>query len=104
MGVITGGPNTPRIQKIVIQIDDCSIQANIQRQTLWVPKDQNVFSDYMSKLGSCNAYSFTVMPWVKELIERNFGTYTIDRLLHTTMFKSFLIDAIHCTLNPMQNG
>ena len=79
MDVITGGSNTPRIQEIVIQIDDCCIQANIQRHTLWVPRDQNIIADYMSKLGSGDAYSFTVLPWVKELLERNFGPYTIDR-------------------------
>ncbi len=75
MDVITGGSNTPRIQ----EIDDCCIQANIQRHTLWVPRDQNIIADYMSKLDSGDAYSFTVLPWVKELLGRNFGPYTIDR-------------------------
>ena len=33
----------------------------------------------MSKLGSGDAYLFTVLLWVKLLLERHFGIHTVDR-------------------------
>ena len=53
--VITEGSNTHRIQEIVFQIDDCCIQANIRQHTLWVPRDQNIIADHMSKLAHWTA-------------------------------------------------
>lgn len=76
---ISGGSTTPRIQEIVIQIDDCCIDANIDRHTIWVPRDLNIIADYMSKLGSGDAYSFTVQPWVRTLLDDTFGAHSIDR-------------------------
>jgi hypothetical protein len=54
--------NTERIQDIVIQIDDCCIHANIERRTLWVPRELNTVANYMSKLcnGDAFKFSFTV--------------------------------------------
>jgi hypothetical protein len=76
---ITGGSKTPRIQDIVIQIDDFCIDANIDRHTLWVPRNLNTIADYMSKFGTGDKFSFTVQPWVRDLLDSSFGTHTIDR-------------------------
>jgi hypothetical protein len=75
---IFGGSKTPRIQDIVIQIDDCCIAANINRHTIWVPRNLNIIADYMSKFGIGNAFSFTVQPWVRSLLDAAFGTHTVD--------------------------
>ena len=50
-GQIFEGSKTPRIQEIVIQIDDCCITANINSQTIWAPRNLNIIADYMSKFG-----------------------------------------------------
>jgi hypothetical protein len=76
---IYGGSNTPRIQELVISIDDCCIEANVDRRTFWVPRTLNVIADYMSKLGTGDVFSFTVQPWVREMLDSSFGTHTIDR-------------------------
>ena len=76
---IFGGSNTPRIQEIIIQIDDCCISANIDRRTIWVPRDQNIIADYMSKLGTGDVFSYTVQPWVRTLLDSSFGKHSIDR-------------------------
>ena len=76
---IFGGSNTPRIQEIIIQIDDCCISANIDRRTIWVPRDQNIIADYMSKLGTGDVFSYTVQPWVRILLDSSFGKHSIDR-------------------------
>ena len=76
---ILGGSKTPRIQDLVIQIDDCCISANIDRHTLWVPRDLNIIADYMSKLGPGDVYSFTVQPWVRTRLDSTFGAHSIDR-------------------------
>jgi hypothetical protein len=47
--------NNTRIQEIVFQIDDCCIDANIDRHTIWVPRDLNIIANYRSKLGSGDA-------------------------------------------------
>jgi hypothetical protein len=75
---IFGGSKMPRIQEIVIQIDDCCIAANINRHTIWVPCNLNIIADYMSKFGTGNAFSFTVQPWVRSLLDCTFGTHTVD--------------------------
>ncbi len=41
---IYGESHTPKIQKLVIRIDDCSIEANVDRCTFWVPWALNVTS------------------------------------------------------------
>ena len=76
---IYGGSNTPKIQELVISIDDCCIEANVDRRTFWVPRALNVIADYMSKLGTGDAFSYTVQPWVRALLDCSFGTHTIDR-------------------------
>ena len=76
---IFGGSNTPRIQDLVIQIDDCCINANIDRHTSWVPRNLNTIADYMSKTGLGDEHSFMVQPWVQQLLQAQFGPHTIDR-------------------------
>ena len=75
---IFGGSYTDRIQNnLVIQIDDCCINANIDRRTIWVPRELNTIADYMSKLGTGDAFS--VQPWVRTNLDATFGPHTIDR-------------------------
>ena len=76
---IFGGSNTDRIQELVIQIDDCCINANINRRSIWVPRELNTIADYMSKLGTGDAFSYTVQPWVRSYLDSAFGKHTIDR-------------------------
>ena len=76
---IFGGSNTDRIQDLIIQIDDCCIDANIDRRSIWVPRELNTIADYMSKLGTGDAFSYTVQPWVRAYLDSTFGQHTIDR-------------------------
>ena len=76
---IHGGSSTPRIQQLVISINDCCIEANVDRHTFWVPRALNTIADYMSKLGTGDSFSYTVQPWVRALLDASFGTHTIDR-------------------------
>ena len=75
---ITGGSKTPRIQDIVIQIDDFCIDANIDRHTLWVPRHLNTITDCMSKFGTRDKFSFTVQPWVHNLLDSSFEAEWVD--------------------------
>ena len=76
---IFGGSNTDRIQDLVIQIDDCCINANINRRSIWIPWELNTIADYMSTLGTGDAFSYTVQPWVRSYLDSAFGKHTIDR-------------------------
>jgi hypothetical protein len=80
---IFGGSKTPRIQEMVLQIDDCCIAANINRHTICVPRNLNIIADYMSKFGTLtgNDSSFTVQPGVRSLLDGAFGTHTVDRFV-----------------------
>ena len=53
-----GGSRNPRIQALVIEIDDVCIQFDIDRRTFWVPRSLNTVADYMSKLGAGDCYSY----------------------------------------------
>jgi hypothetical protein len=74
----TRGSYTPKIQELVFHIDDCCINANNQH-TLWAPPKQTIIADYMSKLGSGDACLFSILPWIRAMLERTFGTHTTDR-------------------------
>ncbi len=76
---ICGVSNTPRIQDLVIQIDDCCIQANIDWRSIWAPRELNTIADYMSKPGTGDIFSSTVQPWVRTCLDSKFGQHTIDR-------------------------
>ena len=103
---IYGGSNTPRIQELVISIDDCCIEANVDRRTFWVPLTLNVIGDYMSKLGTADVFSFTVQPWVREMLDSSFGTHTIavTVLHHITQSRFLPPGTIPSSSNNMQNG
>jgi hypothetical protein len=70
---ICAGSNTPRIQDLFIQIDDCCIQANIDWRSIWAPRELNTIADYMSKLGTGDIF------WVRTCLDSKFGQHTIDR-------------------------
>jgi hypothetical protein len=78
---IYGGSSNPKIQELVIKIDDCCIKTNVNRRTVWVPRALNVVADYMSKLGTGDVFSYTIMiqPWVRTLLDDSFGSHTTDR-------------------------
>ena len=52
---IYGGSHNPRIQALVIEIDDLYIQANIDRRTFWVPRNQ--IADYLTMVSTGDHYS-----------------------------------------------
>ena len=75
---IYGGTSKPRIQQLVISIDDCCIEANIDQHTFWVPRALNVIADYMSKIGTGDIFSYTIQPLVPTLLDNSCGTHTND--------------------------
>jgi hypothetical protein len=83
---IFGGSNTDRIPDLVIQTNDRCINAK-HRLALHLgppgPRDWrelNTITDYISKLGTGNAFSFTAQPWVHTCLGSRFkfGKHTID--------------------------
>jgi hypothetical protein len=42
-----GGFSHPRIQEIVMDIDNSCINKNIDRRTFWVPRELNKVADYV---------------------------------------------------------
>jgi hypothetical protein len=65
---ISGGFGNPKIQKLVMDIGDICISKNIKMRIFWVPRELNDIADYMSKVGVGDVFSFTVQPWVVDLL------------------------------------
>ena len=77
--LIFGGSNNPRIQGLVLAIETFCIRHNIDRRTFWVPRSINNVADYMSKVCHGDHYSYMVRPHLRDYIQRQFGTPTVDR-------------------------
>jgi hypothetical protein len=76
---IYGGSNNSRIQELAIAIDDICIEANIDRRTIWVPRNLNSAADYMSKIIVNDPFAYAVQQHTLARLEQIFGRHTIDR-------------------------
>ena len=76
---IFGGSRNLRIQALVIEIDDICIQLDIDRRTLWVPRNLNTVADYMAKLRAGDCYSYLLLPECYTRLEHAFGVHSVDR-------------------------
>ena len=69
----------PRIQALVIEIDDFCVQANINRRTFWIPRSLNQIADYLNKVRTGDQYSHMLRPEVFAHLQITIGLHTIDR-------------------------
>ena len=75
--MLSVGSRTPDLQELVIDIFRLCIQHNIQLVPEWIPGEENVVADKISK--SINVDDYMLSPDIFAALDILWGPHTIDR-------------------------
>ena len=75
--IIEVGSSRPHLHKLAIEIFDICISHDINLQSTWIPREENVIADTLSKTVDSDNWSIDCESF--EYIQSHFGEFTFDR-------------------------
>ena len=75
--IVLHGSRKPLLQKEALAILSIGLQHQIRQEPEWIPREENEFADYLSRL--CDSDDWMLNPDVFHELDARWGPHTVDR-------------------------